>query len=61
VFEVPDNATLRARITAKARPRSLPPSFTPFSTWNTAKKGDLEPYLSRLANEIKLQTSALPT
>jgi hypothetical protein len=59
-FEVPDSATLRARITAKARPRSLPASFTAFSTWSTAKKGDLEPYLSRLANEIKLQMTALP-
>ncbi|QJD98779.1 DUF4962 domain-containing protein [Massilia forsythiae] len=59
-FEVPDNATLRARILAKSRPRSLPASFTAYSTWNTAKKNDLEPYLSRLANEVKLQTSALP-
>jgi hypothetical protein len=45
---------------AKARPRSLPASFTPYSTWNTAKKNDLEPYLSRLVNEVKLQTTALP-
>ena len=60
VFEVPDSATLRARITAKARPRSLPASFTAYSSWNTAKKGDLEPYLSRLANEVKLQVGALP-
>jgi len=60
VFEVPDNATLRARIQAKARPRSLPPSFTPFSTWSTAKRNDLEPYLSRLTNEVKVQTTALP-
>ncbi|MFK3738579.1 heparinase II/III domain-containing protein [Massilia sp. TN1-12] len=59
-FEVPDNATLRSRITSKARPRSLPSSFTAYSTWNTAKKGDLEPYLSRLANEVKLQITALP-
>jgi hypothetical protein len=60
VFEVPDNATLRARISAKARPRSLPATTTPFSTWNTAKKTDLEPYLSRLTNEVKLQMGALP-
>jgi hypothetical protein len=59
-FEIPDNATLRARITAKARPRSLPDSFTAFSTWSTAKKTDLEPYLSRLTNEVKLQMGALP-
>ncbi|MCS0589348.1 DUF4962 domain-containing protein [Massilia norwichensis] len=60
VFEVPDNATLRARILAKARPRSLPASTTPFSTWNTAKKTELEPYLSRLTNEVKVQMTALP-
>jgi len=60
VFEVPDNATLRARITAKARPRSLPASTNPFSTWDTAKKTELEPYLSRLSNEVKLQMGALP-
>jgi hypothetical protein len=60
VFEVPDNATLRTRIAAKARPRSLPASFTPYSTWSTAKKNDLEPYLSRMANEVKLQMGALP-
>jgi hypothetical protein len=60
VFEVPDNATLRARIQAKARPRSLPASTTPFSTWNTAKRAELEPYLSRLTNEVKLQMTAVP-
>jgi hypothetical protein len=60
VFEVPDSATLRARISAKARPRSLPASTTPYSTWNTAKKAELDPYLSRLVNEVKLQTGALP-
>jgi hypothetical protein len=60
VFEVPDNATLRARISAKPRPRSLPATTTPFSTWNTAKKTELEPYLSRLTNEVKLQTTAVP-
>jgi hypothetical protein len=60
VFEVPDNATLRARISAKPRPRSLPASTTPYSTWNQAKKNELEPYLSRLTNEVKLQMGALP-
>jgi hypothetical protein len=60
VFEVADNATLRARIAAKPRPRSLPATTTPFSTWNTAKKAELEPYLSRLTNEVKLQTTAVP-
>jgi hypothetical protein len=60
VFEVPDNATLRARIQAKARPRSLNPSFTPYSAWSTTKKNDLEPYLSRITNEVKLQMGALP-
>jgi hypothetical protein len=59
-FEVPDNATLRARILAKPRPRSLPPSFTAYSTWNTAKKNELEPYLSRLTSEVKAQMTALP-
>jgi hypothetical protein len=59
-FEVPDNATLRSRILGKSRPRSLAPSFTPYSTWSTAKKNDLEPYLSRLTNEVKLQMTALP-
>jgi len=59
-FEVPDNATLRARILDKARPRSLPPSFTPYASWNAAKKHDLDPYLSRLVNVVKLQTGALP-
>jgi len=59
-FEVPENATLRARILAKARPRSLPASFTPFSTWSTAKKTDLEAYSSRMTNEVKLQMTALP-
>jgi hypothetical protein len=58
-FEVPDNATLRARILARARPRSLPPSFTPYSSWSASKRHDLEPYLSRMINEVKLQTGAL--
>ncbi|MCC2972046.1 DUF4962 domain-containing protein [Massilia sp. IC2-476] len=61
VFEVPDNATLRNRILSKARPRSLPSSVTPFSTWNYAKRTTLEPYLSRLANEVKAQTTAVPS
>jgi hypothetical protein len=60
VFEVPDNATLRARIAAKARPRALPPSFTPYSTWDAVKKAELDPYVSRMTNEIKLQINALP-
>ncbi|MFL6673954.1 MAG: heparinase II/III family protein [Massilia sp.] len=60
VFEVPDNATLRARISAKARPRSLPSSFTLFSSWNAAKHAEMDPYISRMTNEIKLQMTALP-
>jgi hypothetical protein len=60
VFEVPDNATLRARILAKARPRSLGPSFTPYSAWSAARKAELDPYVSRLINEVKLQMTALP-
>ncbi|ALK96307.1 heparinase [Massilia sp. WF1] len=60
VFEVPDNATLRARILARARPRSLSPSFAPYAGWGAAKKKDLDPYVSRLANEVKLQIGALP-
>jgi hypothetical protein len=60
VFEVPDNATLRARISAKPRPRSLPASTNAYSTWNAAKKAELEPYLSRLSNEVKSQMGALP-
>jgi len=59
-FEVPDNATLRARITGKARPRSLPASFTEYTTWSTTKKNDLDPYASRIINEVKLQMGALP-
>jgi len=61
VFEVPDNATLRNRILSKARPRSLPPSVTPFGTWNYDKRTTLEPYLSRLGNEVKAQSTAVPT
>jgi len=61
LFEVPDNATLRNRITSKARPRSLPPSFTPYSSWSSAKKAELDPYVSRMANEIKLQVTAVPS
>ena len=61
VFEVPDNATLRNRILSKARPRSMPASFTPFSTWNYAKKTALESYLSRLGNEVKAQITAVPS
>ena len=60
VFEVPDNVTLRARISAKARPRSLPPSVTPYATWSAAKKAELDPYVSRMTNEVKLQINALP-
>ena len=59
-FEVPDNAALRARILARARPRSLQPSFTPYAAWSASKKKDLDPYLSRLVNVVKLQTGALP-
>lgn len=60
VFEVPDNATLRNRIAAKARPRALPPSFTLYTSWNASKKAELDPYVSRMTNEIKLQINALP-
>jgi len=60
LFEVPDNDTLRARISGKSRPRSLPASFTPYASWNSAKRADLDPYVSRMNNEIKLQINALP-
>jgi hypothetical protein len=60
VFEVPDNATLRARILARAHPRSLPASFIPMSKWSASRMRDLEPYTSRMTNEIKLQITALP-
>lgn len=60
VFEVPDNATLRARIVARGHPRSLPPSFVPMTKWNAARMAELEPYTSRMTNEIKLQIGALP-
>jgi hypothetical protein len=59
-FEVPDNAALRARILGKARPRSLPASFTPYASWSGARKRDLDPYVNRLVNEVKLQMGALP-
>jgi hypothetical protein len=60
LFEVPDNDTLRARIAARAHPRSLPPSFTPYSTWNTARKNDLDANVSQMSNEVKLQMGAMP-
>jgi hypothetical protein len=59
-FEVPDNAALRARVLDKARPRSLPASFAPYASWNASKKKELDPYLSRLVNVVRLQTGALP-
>jgi hypothetical protein len=59
-FEVPDNAALRARILAKARPRSLPPAFAPYAAWSAAKKKELDPYVSRLVNEVKHQIAAEP-
>jgi hypothetical protein len=58
-FELPDNPTLRSRIVAKARPRSLPASFTPYSAWSASKLTALDPYVSRLVNEVKLQMTAL--
>jgi hypothetical protein len=60
VFEVPDNATLRATILRKPRPRALPPSFMPQARWSAAEKVVMEPYASRMANEVKLQIGALP-
>jgi hypothetical protein len=59
-FEVPDNDTLRARILAKPRPRSLPATFTPVSTWNASRLSAMESYVSRLGNEVKAQAKALP-
>jgi hypothetical protein len=60
VFEVPDNATLRNRITQHPRPRSLPASFVPMSQWNSARMQQFEPFTSRMANEVKAQASAVP-
>jgi len=60
VFEVPDNQALRTRINGKARPRSLPPLSTfAFAGWSTQKRSDLEPFASRLINEVMRQTSGL--
>jgi hypothetical protein len=60
VFEVPDNVTLRSRIMQRGHPRSLPPSFVPMSKWSAARMLALEPYTSRMSNEVKLQIKALP-
>jgi hypothetical protein len=60
VWEVPDDATLRARIIAKPRPRLLSPSFTPYSTWSAAKHTDLDGFASRMTNVVKLQIGAIP-
>ncbi|GAB3473766.1 alginate lyase [Massilia terrae] len=54
-WAVPDNATLRATIAAKAHPRALPSSFTSYSTWSSAKLADLDAYASRMGNEVKSQ------
>ncbi|MFC0132727.1 heparinase [Massilia eurypsychrophila] len=59
-FEVPDNATLRARILQKPRPRSLHASLVPVSRWDYTRRSRYEPYASRMANEVKAQISALP-
>jgi hypothetical protein len=60
VFEVPDNATLKSRIISRGHPRSLPPSFVPVAQWNAARSAALIPYISRMANEIKAQITAIP-
>jgi hypothetical protein len=60
VFEVPDNATMRARITSRPHPRALPASFLPQAKWGALQKAKMEPYSSRMTNEIKLQINALP-
>jgi hypothetical protein len=60
LFEVPDNAAMRSRILQRPHPRSLPASFIPMSKWNAARMRELEPYTSRMTNEIKLQIKALP-
>lgn len=60
VWEVPDNVTLRNRISAKAHPRALPASFTPYSSWSSSKVSDLDPYVSRMANEVQSQIANEP-
>jgi hypothetical protein len=60
VWEVPDNATMRARISAKPRPRALPPSFLPYASWSSARLNDLDGYHSRMINVTTLQMGALP-
>lgn len=60
IFEVPDNATLRSRIVGRGHPRSLPPSFVPMASWSAARMAELEPFTSRMSNEVKLQITALP-
>jgi hypothetical protein len=59
-FEVADNATLRNRITQRARPRSLPNSFVPMNQWDAARMAKFEPFTSRMSNEIRAQAAALP-
>jgi hypothetical protein len=59
-FEVPDNATLRARILQKPRPRSMHASLVPMSQWDYTRRVRYEPFASRMANEVKAQITALP-
>jgi hypothetical protein len=60
VFEVPDNATLQHRISQRPHPRSLAPSFVPRARWSNAQKLEMDPFYSRLCNEVKVQITALP-
>lgn len=59
VFEVPDDATLRARATARARPRLLPTSFIPYSQWTTAAISERGGSVIELKAEVLAQTTAL--
>ncbi|MGZ3180897.1 MAG: heparinase II/III domain-containing protein [Telluria sp.] len=53
IFEVADNATLRAIATQRPRPRMLPNDFRPSTAWTPGERADRSRALEALAREVR--------
>ncbi|MCU6498878.1 heparinase II/III family protein [Rugamonas sp. A1-17] len=59
-FVVPDNATLKAKILARARPRSLAAGVAPKSAWSAAMATARGPALAALTDKVRRRKTSVP-
>lgn len=59
LFEVPDDATLKTRITSRSRPRTLPLSFPKYANWSEAQLRERGSAYTEMRKDVVWRTTAM--